>query len=185
MIENKIKSMRDFLRISWFTLILEILLSELMEDSVLGHKIAAQKDLLLLLKERSKEDPNVNSKVEESILSSMNKQDYLDIVNRLSLTKKNNLNSLVEVLNYARDAGRYGIPVGVFEDAGRPIDEKLRIFMVDLNKMLKGVSDSCASVYKSFKKIKDNLSQFKPKIEPETSDIRALVEKISNFRAEI
>lgn len=88
-------------------------------------------------------------------------------------------------MNYAEDTGKYGIPVSVFDDPKKSTDEKLRIFMLDLNKLLKGVSESCVSVWKSFKKIKDSLSHFKPKHEQETLELKVLVERISNFKSEI
>lgn len=87
-------------------------------QSMEPHQQLVIQDLLTLLKQRTKEHPNPNVGFEEVILKSSHKQDYLDLVNRLSL-KSQSQDTLVELIGYARSSGRYGIPVYHLEDLNK------------------------------------------------------------------
>lgn len=61
----------------------------------------------------------------------------------------------------------------------------MRIYLVDLNKSLKEVSENCVSIWKCFKKIKERLSTFGSKKEEESTNIIELMKKIRSFKEEL
>lgn len=60
----------------------------------------------------------------------------------------------------------------------------MRIYFVDLNKTLKDISEQSQDIWKSFRKIKENMGAFTPK-EADSLNIMEVIKKIKGFRQDL
>ena len=61
----------------------------------------------------------------------------------------------------------------------------MRIYLLDLNKTLKDISEQCQDIWKSFKKIIDSLGAFTPKKDLDSVQILGFVNKIKAFTVDL
>ena len=138
-------------------------------------------DMIEMLKAKAQQLQNheIDPARRERVKKSEHFKVYDLLANRIVANQQSKKNELAEAMEFAKELKPVGVNTSMFDNEQRPIEENLRIFMIDLKtKSFKVLSEKLTLADRELQKVNEASQVSKVKAAP-TQDIFKLLDRIS------